>query len=420
MNRALDTAGSGFRRWLAYSLMALVALSACAAPTYAPASTPAPTPVPGCIPPPASIAFPVYATRGPGSLPTPVPMSPEFEPQLSDEQRQTFNSYAVVSLVARSSDDIWIAAASDRPVIRYQPSAQTVVTYTVKIDDKEVAPDGLLLSRDGTLWGIDYGVHVPCFLSRYDVRSDRFVLVCDENCILVKNDYDVVRAAEDSRGDLWFVINTDSADSPCEPRDTASETMPVSAVVRYNPSTNRAERMLTEDRGFLYGDIAIASDDTVWLVVVHRDDEPPRDGLIYRYDPRTDELKNYGMPPDVSYTDIFLYFDRAERLWLDEMAWLEISASGQGTWYEVFHSPVFLTDRIGGGEWQYAWTGSFQTYESSNGLFWFASGAGLVRLDPANGEWCLMTTLSSPIAEDDQGNLWLAGDGQIYKYRLRP
>ena len=141
--------------------------------------------------------------------------------------------------------------------------------------------------------------------------------------------------------------------------------------------------------------------------------------MTYRYDPRTDELKNYGMPPDVSYTDIFLNFDRTGRLWLDEMAWLEISTSGQGTWYDVFRSPVFLTDRTG-SERHYMWASAFQTYESSNGLFWFASGAGLVRLDPANGEWCLTTTLRSPLAEDDQGNLWLAGDGQIYKYRLQP
>ena len=164
MNRALDTVGCGFRRWLAYSLMTLVALSACTAPTYVPASTPAPTPVPGCIPPPANIAFPVYATRRPGGLPTPVPMSPEFEPQLSDEQREANRFYDIQSIVARSGDDIWMIP-HNLPIMRYRPSTQTIVTYAVDLDGDEVIPDELLLSQDGTLWGITYGVwQVPCFL----------------------------------------------------------------------------------------------------------------------------------------------------------------------------------------------------------------------------------------------------------------
>ncbi|MEW5940901.1 MAG: hypothetical protein AB1750_14620, partial [Chloroflexota bacterium] len=56
--------------------------------------------------------------------------------------------------------------------------------------------------------------------------------------------------------------------------------------------------------------------------------------------------------------------------------------------------------------------------ESSDGMFWFWSSIGTVRLNPKIGEWCLFTTYSSPVVEYSNHNLWMVADNKLYKYEL--
>jgi hypothetical protein len=89
-------------------------------------------------------------------------------------------------------------------------------------------------------------------------------------------------------------------------------------------------------------------------------------------------------------------------------------------WHKVVRSPVFISDSSS-PENQYGWSSPNQIYQSSDGMYWFSdSNVGLVNLNPANGKWCKFTTGYSPISEDNQGNLWIAVFGKLYKYHITP
>ena len=57
-------------------------------------------------------------------------------------------------------------------------------------------------------------------------------------------------------------------------------------------------------------------------------------------------------------------------------------------------------------------------YHSSNDMYWFSSNAGIVRLNPQIGEWCLFTNYTSQVIEDESQNLWIVVNGVLYKYQL--
>lgn len=380
----------------------LLVLSACEEPTESPSPF-------SCLQPPVKVAFPVNATADPDFDPTVVPIGVEWEPQLSANQSQTIYRAvprAVRSIVATSSDTIWLII-EDRLML-FQPSTGELSDYVVQIQEGAAfVPIELFLADDGTLWSIG-NVPAPSssidvyfsnifrgFLSRYDESMDRFVPIIDRDAILIGVSPDAF--AEDSRGNLWFILDHKT-------------------LIRFDPRSLQAEIVLEEKSGdVLYG-LAVSSDDIVWLAV-DLAEHPGRTNSIQRYDPQTGEIRDFGRPPGADGHPLFLAFDREGRLWANDFGWFEFTSTGEPVWWMVMRSPVFLNDRVG-GESQYYWNLPRMVLQSSNGWHWFRAGTGLVKLDLATGEWCLVTTLSTPIAEDENHNLWIAGRNQIYKYQL--
>ncbi|MBN1874301.1 MAG: hypothetical protein JXA33_08715 [Anaerolineae bacterium] len=360
-----------------------------------------------CIAPPVSVAFPPDAAAPPGYRQTPVPVASIWEPQLSQRQRKTVMQEQAHSIVARSSDDIWVIA-SVTAIVNYRPSIGKLYTYTIQVGGDEFVPRKLFLAQDGTLWGVGKPSYVQFkgFLSRYDATEDRFVAITDAQQMLFNDHrHSFETVAEDSQGHLWFAVNN--------------------TLIRYNPTTEETERINTQDWGLAFTYFTIAADDTLWLSAASQTALDPKTYRVYRYDPHTGSLQDYGTPPG-AYADAYahnfnLAFDRSGRLWASDFGWLEFSTPDDWLWYQVIRSPVFIHDRIHGSEKQYYWSHPQPPYESSDGYFWFQSGAGVVRLDLEQGAWCLMTTVPGDFFEDEEHNLWLAGDGgQIYKYRLHP
>lgn len=361
----------------------------------------------GCISPPVEIAYPYEALRD-SAAPQGTILPPfEWKPQLSDDQLAYIKDfYSVYSMIVQGND-IWFT--SQKTLARYRPSTGKITTYTVQAEGADYLPFQLFLSHDGTIWGSDhYNVsahnimsHIPGDLSRYNVDRDRFEFISDADGVLT-HDAGPTVMTEDAQGRLWLI------------RDEV--------LFNFDPQTRRAERVLDEQRGYRPHNLVNGPDEGIWLAVYATD--PPEDkSLIIRYDPHTGEIKYHGYPPDVrENTNISsMYFDIAGNLWVDNYGWRGFSPSGEYIWYKLIPSPVFITNRIqGAGDFQYAWTLPTQIYQSSNGLFWFSSGAGMVRFDLQSGEWCLFTTLSSPIVEDGDHNLWIAGGRQLYRYHLNP
>jgi hypothetical protein len=283
-----------------------------------------------------------------------------------------------------------------------------LTTYSIQFEGYDFVPSQLFLSQDGTLWGFDHydlggnaptGIGIPGDLSRYDAKNDRFEPAPDKDGILTGGGGSTL-ITEDAQGRLWLIIDW--------------------ALFSFDPETRQAQRVLDEQRGYRLYSLIGAPDGSIWLAA-YRTDSPGDKPVIVRYDPRTDEIEYHGPPLGVrEHTTISsMYLDSVGRLWIDDLGWREVSPTGESVWYKLIRSPVFITNRMqGAGDREYAWTSPHQMYESSNGLFWFSSGAGLVRLNFQSGEWCLLTTLYTPVVEDDNHNLWIAGNRQLYKYRL--
>jgi hypothetical protein len=386
---------------LLIAFVVLLAWTGCARSTSKPAQST------GCIPPPVQIAYPYQTFRQPGDTDDTILPPLEWEPQLSDEQlAQIRHFYTAKSMVARGND-IWFT--DNNTLARYRPGTDELTTYTVQVEGHDFVPSRLFLARNGVIWGVDhYSLytqdavpHVPGDLSRYDAEHDRFEPAPDEEGILTR-EAGYTPMTEDTQGRLWLI------------RDRV--------LFSFDPETRQAERVLDEQRGYRPHNLVGALDGSIWLAV-YLTDPPGNKPMVIRYDPRNGEIKHHGPPPDVrEHTTIFsMYFDRAGRLWVDGYGWREFPSTGEPVWYRLIQSPVFITNRMqGAGDRQYAWTSPHRMYESSNGLFWFSSGAGLVRFNLQSGEWCLFTTLSSPVVEDDDQNLWIAGGRQLYKYHLGP
>jgi len=357
-------------------------------------------------------AYPALSTREPNArgFLTAIPPPAKWETQLTREQSATLGR--ITSIVIRSNDEIWISSTGGNGVRRYKPTTHELFTYTVKVNDSEFAPSKIFLTKDGTLWGLgNSGVNGKLdayfsgafrgFLSRYDAKADRFEPIMDTDNILTG--LSVADVEEDTKGNLWLAFEN--------------------GLVRYNPHTNNVNQMLNKEQGYLFHNFAIAPNGTIWLGARQAPSELER---LMHYDPNTGEIKSfgkYGIPPEVNNRLEFLtlYFDRAGRLWVNDYGWLENPSEyaeyGQATWYEIIQSPVFITDRYG-GDVKYGWFRTDSIYEDTQGTFWFSSIAGLASFVPSSGEWCLVSTASGLIAEDNKHNLWFAGDGQIYKYQL--
>ena len=151
------------------------------------------------------------------------------------------------------------------------------------------------------------------------------------------------------------------------------------------------------------------------------------ESILMKYYPDGNELTQYGgtfsfspgedLTSEIFGYDSYLYIDKYNHLWVDDRGWLENTSSENPAWHRVIRSPLFINlyfDGVG----NYYWDRPKTMYQSTNEVFWFSADVGVIKLDPKNGDWCLLTTYSSPVVEDDSQNLWIVADGQLYKNHI--
>ncbi|MBW8012449.1 MAG: hypothetical protein FVQ83_14635 [Chloroflexi bacterium] len=139
---------------------------------------------------------------------------------------------------------------------------------------------------------------------------------------------------------------------------------------------------------------------------------------IFMYDPQTGDNYESGTGK-FEFGAVTLFFDHSNKLWLNAAGWIDLQIDTGYRFFRILPSPIFITTSyvLGGS---YYWPNAFPRLESMDRFLWFDSPAGVAVLDLESYEWCLMTRFSSPIAEDSDHNIWIVGEGQIYKYRQEP
>jgi hypothetical protein len=405
-----------YRYLLFVSFILILTLEAC---TKLPSLEVKPTDYWHCIPPLVKYDYSLSTTADPNMpQPTPLPVTKDWEPQLSPEQQEEIDLRFLDTLVYYG-DSIWMTTDSLQ-LARFQPDEHMLTFYTVRVDElSEFVPNKLFVTSKQELWGIgNFGIGTmevwPSYtgkfrgiLSRFDPELDRFLPVIDQDNLLV----DTVGEQfidDDSHGN--FIVLVDEM------------------VIRFNPNTLKAEILLDQSDGFAFYRVLVGPDDKIWFSAQRK--ENPSNGEnedyaneLVRYDPASRGLETFGTPPgEVGVRLPFpLYFDQNGRLWAGENR-LEISSNGDYEWYTLVDQPEFVRVREGLPEItvsKYFVVSLSPVFEASDNSMWF-KGIGLLRLDPERGKWCRITDDIAFITEDDEGNLWMVQGSQLYKKRLKP
>lgn len=349
-----------------------------------------------CIPPVTTFAFPVASTMHPDFERNELPPPSEWELQVNVSP-----AYAQLrALVNRNGNEIWILV--NKEIVRYLPELKIIKAYTT-ISGIEAYPTALFVSSDGTLWGIDHlssdypGEYLPV-LSRYNDKNDSFEFVDD-----IVGDIGKQMSTEfsppiieDHNGLLWMILEDENG----------------SALYSFDPISLIAERHFYSPDGETIRSLAITHDGTIWI----------GGSQLYRYALATRELmNNFGslswniiMPGGENTNIENLLVDNDGNLWLDDQGWLDFSDHTRPVWHKIVRSPLFIYDYIS-PEDQYGWLRPDSVFQDSNNIYWFTSSGGIVNLDAQKGSWCKIISEKSPVIEDDQGNLWIAVLGNLYK-----
>lgn len=371
-----------------------------------------------CIPPPVTWEFPEGLQSDQAFLDEKIPPSGGWKTETSLPTDDTPYDLVV------HNDDIWVLMYEK--LFRYHTVTRTWDEFTT-IGDLDTAPLNLYQARDGTLWAIGFGTYEDLdilrarpFLARYNDATGHFELVQDRDQMLTSAMFliDITEPANSSDGEMWILVN-----------ESVAEEQRSYKLFSFNPArlqvtehfAKEAPYRMAEYPQTTYSAIAMGPDGKIWMADVGLEQlvyYDPVSGEHIAYDGHTSGILRWMSSEALIGYIHGLYVDRVGRLWLDDRGWIDFSNPRNPSWHTVVRSPVFISDSVS-PENQYAWSRPSQIYQSSDEMYWFAdANVGMVRLNPETGEWCKFTTGFSPIAEDSQGNLWIAVYGKLYRYQL--
>lgn len=293
---------------------------------------------------------------------------------------------------------------------RYSAEANDWKKYSSIGDFEGVPSMNFFASPDNILWATTQGkvVEETSNLIRYDPANDSFDYVDDNQHLLSgsltglnKRDIDV-----DQNGHIWLADRN--------------------VIYEFSPETLNLEVRVRASEKEQFSRLQIDDNNNVWFV-----DTEGRG--IKKYNPKTEELSGsylyswfeddgsyWDNDPNDAYNVNTLFLDTSGRLWLDDKGWFDVHAkdiNGGPLWHQVIRSPLFIVQTGLPLPTGYLWEKPLDIHESSNGLLWFSSSRGIVRLDTNTAEWCLLA-LDFPMTEDDQHNLWAFNGNSLYKYQL--
>jgi hypothetical protein len=348
--------------------------------------------------------------QDPWNVDTPLPIPSDNQTLISVETTRFINGSSEIWL--KKDTSYRISQLTIHEYIIYRTDTRTWKTIAAQVDNTDIYVQKLFVAKDGSMWGQNAWPtysnlsEVP-ILSTYDEREERFKF--DSNVVTIpaawrdSDGYDYwSNVLIDQGGIFWIFANKD-------------------AIFSYNPNSQEIKRR-AEIPDLLVSHVALAPDHKIYLT---RQWESPmfsiQDKEIWEFNPQSGDLKNLEAPlePWPAYNNILV--DHSGRLVLGAVGWRDEN----DTWHRMYpNSLVYF--------WNMKWEGDFRWYtpelilESSDGRLWFRKKLddgvswGMAWLNPETMSGCWFTTFDTNIVEDQQRNLWMAADGKLYKYSLRP
>jgi ligand-binding sensor domain-containing protein len=338
-------------------------------------------------------------------------MPPWWEPQLDIDLQSQLGKFSGYD-IAFQGNVMWIvyrATTREKTIIRYDMDTQEIRTYGIgdKAGDIYVAAN-IFETSDGILWVKGESSQDYSILARYDKVMDGFQVVMDQGKLFAPP-----------------IVSERTRGLPTQPvfGETADGDLIVALngeIFTYNPTTNQATLVLDREKGENVNTIELSETGQIWFTSYN-------DLSIRMFDLEDGTLENYAPPPAMdlpypNYAGSFLKaidIDQQGRIWFLDYGMLELDENAQYVWQPIDRSTVFIS--INNPEVEYDWIRPGLIYHFSDGNMWFSSGVGgggitVVQYDTEEDKWCWKATKGGPLAEDDNGNIWLVAGSQIFKY----
>lgn len=344
----------------------------------------------------------------PGMLPTVLPQ-PQSEvprfwlPQLTSEQLSSVSKLGLETpppgirsdVIEVIGDNIWFSDSTY--MFKYNVTDKHLETYKLFETGKVL---DVFVSSDKTLWIGVLSLPFPTtsFL-KYNELQDRFEPVLDTDSILMsKENRKFNQFIGQFKNKLWIVFDD--------------------KLYSIELSTGQARVAIGIDETIKVYSATINPNGTIWFV--GHNELNSNTASVYQYDIQNESmyitnflLEKYGVSPE----SIKLFGDNTGRVWINNLGWLEpTNKSGQVRSYSLLQFPGFIGQGV---EYNYVMSIATNVNYFSDGTVWFSSNAGISKLNPSNGEWCILArnVPGIALAEDGDHFIWFAY-GQLYKYDL--
>jgi hypothetical protein len=379
--------------------------------------------VPNCLEPHLETIPSPMPQKNPRSV-TPVPnldIPAWWKPQLNIKQQAQYEDiirdrrfYAALDILAYKNQ-LWIAHGGG--LVRFDVNHKVIKTYQIPIDASSTSYYSFadLYLRNGEIWAVL--TSSKSVLAKYHLAKDTFIIVHDKDGLLNYGHAPTVinvpsLIGELPGGKLVFVLGWE--------------------IFSYDPANQQAKKLLGLESGYRVNTIAASTNNTVWFTTVN-------DDVIRSLDTVTSKVEEYGEPPSLvrdegnqtglaDYSSKAITVDSQGRVWVGYFDRLEPDKNGNYTWHELKRPTIFVDDThiydtYDRAVYVYKWTPVFSVAQFSDENMWFVTGVGVVRYDVAGDDWCWSATQSfwgdafSPIAEDENGNIWMVDYvmHQVYK-----
>ena len=272
--------------------------------------------------------------------------------------------------------------------------------------------NSLILDQNGRVWGNNngyfhavslYGLPESTLLGLYNDSINDFSIVEDladiETGINIRDDFFFSTVFFDKSNKLWVYVPGGSL---------------------YSYDLHSGEITKNFDELLLLKSVALAPDGNIYFLISTLPKEAHTEDYYYiaRFNPNAMEIENidlqYLLEPYPKYYQTIIV-DHTGRLWLDNVAFMNIYDNSYAGWYQIKRDSVFISPS---SEYytDYRYKRADVLLESSDGKIWYRhNNNGMIYLDPDQGTWCWFTTYKSNIIEDLEGNLWMIADGKLYK-----
>jgi hypothetical protein len=333
---------------------------------------------------------------------------PEWEEYSNLGQELNFN----VSQIIAFKGALWFVAQSEdnyQPLVfKFDPEKRILKSYYIQNDQGQVTPEKLFITNDNELIGgglvfslpdymkrlsFDCKLDPPLWLiSKYNETTDKFDLIKDNAALL--RGCQMMAMANDREKNLWILDR-----SPIKERLIMYSFKSNEAkVIDYTQlfKVDRIISVVNDQNGFLWFQVNLEGQNK-----------------IIRYDPIADHVYDYGCPQSTCDYIYAFYFDKSQKLWTSNIAWLDWK-SPIPLWH-LENNELFLQPPEPG--WSYKEIDQpDQIFQTSDERIWFASTkkSGLISFDSQQNRWEKNRETDSPITEMD-GYAWIIENGKIFR-----